>query len=136
MIEKELAIHLIAYNLIRDLMFQASCIHSKPLRLISFKYSMTIMRLWMPWLVICKSEKERKRMLDVMLLYVAEFEVPERPFRREPRAVKRRRKPYQLMIAPRHVFMEIQHIKKYSRKAPFGERHSGHTPTFDFRDGE
>ncbi|MEI8246952.1 MAG: hypothetical protein WCI51_14060 [Lentisphaerota bacterium] len=42
MIRKELVMHLIVYNLIRDLMFQAAAAHSVPPRSISFKYSMTI----------------------------------------------------------------------------------------------
>jgi len=115
MIGKELVVHLIAYNLIRDVMFQAASPHSLPIESISFKYSMTIMRQWTPWILLCNSEKERKAFIEDMLLYIAESTVPERPFRREPRAVKRRPKPYQLMTSPRHVFMEIQHIKKYSK---------------------
>ena len=117
MVRKELAMHLIAYNLIRDVLFQAAASHSLPTELISFKYSMTIMRQWTPWILLCNSEKERKVFIEDMLMYIAESTVPERPFRREPRAVKRRPKPYQLMTSPRHVFMEIQHIKKY-RKTP------------------
>lgn len=115
MIGKELAMNLIAYSLVRDVMFQAASAHSVPLESISFKYSMTIMRQWSPWLALCTSETERKAFLEDMLMYIAEFTVPERPLSREPRAVKRRPKPYQLMTSPRHVFMEIQHIKRYSK---------------------
>lgn len=117
MIGKELAMHLIAYNLVRDIMLQAASANAVPIESISFKYSMTIMRQWSPWLVLCTSKKERKSFLEDMLIYIAESTVPERPFRREPRAVKRRPKPYQLMTAPRHVFMEIQHIKKYRKNS-------------------
>ena len=117
MVRKELAMHMIAYNLIRDVMFQAAASHSLPTQSISFKYSMTMMRQWTPWILLCNSEKERKAFIEDMLLYIAESTVPERHFRREPRAVKRRPKPYQLMTSPRHFFMEIQHIKKY-RKTP------------------
>lgn len=113
MIHKELAMHLIAYNLIRDVMFQAACAHSLPAKSISFKYSMSIMQQWTPWLLMCGSEEEKDAFIEDMFAYIAESPVPERPFRREPRAVKRRPKPYQWMTSPRHVFMEIQHIKKY-----------------------
>lgn len=115
MIDKELCMHFIAYNMIRDIMFQASDTYSTPLRAVSFKYTMTIMRQWAPSLTECKGRRKRQRLMKDMLFYIAMFNVPERPFRREPRAVKRRPKPYQLMTSPRHVFMEIQHIKKYRK---------------------
>lgn len=41
--------------------------------------------------------------------------VPERPGRREPRAVKRRPKPYQLLNRPRHLMKELQHPSKYRK---------------------
>jgi hypothetical protein len=115
MIGRELAMHLIAYNLIRDIMFQVASAHSMPVKSISFKYSMTIIRQWTPWFPLCNSEKQRKYLRARMFLYIAESAITERPFRREPRAVKRRPKPYQFMTSPRHVFIEIQHVKKYSK---------------------
>ena len=117
MIKKELMMHLIAYNLIRDLMFQAAAVHSVPLKSISFKYSMTIINQWTPYISMCPAEAQRKELIEEMLLCIAKAKVPERTFRREPRAVKRRPKPYQLMTAPRHIFVEIQHIKKYKKQA-------------------
>jgi hypothetical protein len=117
MIKKELAMHLIAYNLIRDLMFQAAAVHSAQLRSISFKYSMTIINQWTPYIFMCLAEEQRETLIDEMLLCIAKSKVPERPFRREPRAVKRRPKPYQLLTAPRHIFVEIQHNKKYKKQA-------------------
>ena len=117
MIRKELAMHLIVYNLIRDLMFQAAAAHSVPPRSISFKYSMTIINQWTPYIFMCPAEEQRKLLIGKILLCIAKAKVPERPFRREPRAVKRRPKPYQLLTAPRHLFVEIQHIKKYKKQA-------------------
>ena len=40
---------------------------------------------------------------------IAEAEVPHRPGRREPRAVKRRPQSYQLLTRPRHLFHEVPH---------------------------
>ena len=115
MIDKELSMHLIAYNMIRDIMFQSAEKYSIPLRAVSFKYTMTIIRHWAPCLAGCKGRRKRERLIEDMLFYIAMFKVPERPFRREPRAVKRRPKPYQRLTRPKHVFMEIQHIKKYNK---------------------
>jgi len=117
MIRKELAMHLIVYNLIRDIMFQAAAAHSVPLRAISFKYSMTIINQWTPYIFMAPTNAQREKLIKEMLLYIAKSKVPDRPDRREPRAVKRRPKPYQLLTAPRHIFVEIQHIKKYKKQA-------------------
>ncbi|MFA6567335.1 MAG: hypothetical protein WCS96_03915 [Victivallales bacterium] len=54
---------------------------------------------------------------EFILSLIADAILPHRPFRRETRAVKRRRKPYQILTKPRRIFMEIQHIKKY-KKSP------------------
>ena len=43
--------------------------------------------------------------------------VPERPGRREPRAVKRRPKPYPVLTKPRNQFVEIPHRSKYRKAA-------------------
>ncbi len=40
-----------------------------------------------------------------------------RPGRQEPRAIKRRPKPFQLLTAPRHVFQEIPHKENYRKAA-------------------
>jgi len=40
---------------------------------------------------------------------IAEDQIPDRPFRREPRAVKRRPKPHQLLNKSRREMMEISH---------------------------
>ncbi len=57
------------------------------------------------------------KLIKEMLLNIAKSKVPDRPSRMEPGAVKRRPKPYQLLTAPRHIFVEIQHIKKYKKQA-------------------
>jgi hypothetical protein len=48
---------------------------------------------------------------------IAEDQVPSRPFRREPRAVKRRPKPHQLLNVPRHQMIEINHRSRYKKPA-------------------
>ena len=114
---KELVMHLIVYNLIRDLMFQAAAAHSVPLRSISFKYSMTIINQWTQYIFMAPTNAQREKLIKEMLLNIAKSKLPYRPSRREPRAVKRRPKTYQLLTAPRHIFVEIQHIKKYKKQA-------------------
>jgi len=50
-----------------------------------------------------------------LLETIAEDLLPERPFRREPRALKRRPKPFQLMNKPRSEMVEIPHRSRYKK---------------------
>ena len=54
-----------------------------------------------------------------LLVAIAEDLVEQRPGRREPRAVKKRAKPYPLLTCNRHEYQEIPHKSRYrkSRKS-------------------
>jgi hypothetical protein len=47
---------------------------------------------------------------------IASAKVPDRPDRSEPRCVKRRPKPYQLLSKARHLMKETKHRDKYRAK--------------------
>jgi hypothetical protein len=114
MVEKELAMHIIAYNLIRATMLQAAHAANKEIERISFKGTCQALREWMP-LLACASRRQL-RGLHVALLYaIARAPVPNRPNRTEPRARKRRPKNYQLLNKPRHQFKEIHHRNRYTK---------------------
>ncbi len=53
-----------------------------------------------------KTAKKRRQLWAALLRALAEDLVPERPGRREPRAVKHRPKPYPLLTHPHHTFHE------------------------------
>ena len=57
------------------------------------------------------------RLVTDLTELVAEDQVPNRPFRREPRAVKRRPKPHPLLNVPRHQMIEISHRSRYKKAA-------------------
>jgi hypothetical protein len=46
---------------------------------------------------------------------IADDLLPERPYRREPRVLKRRPKPFQLMNKARAEMMEIPHRSRYKK---------------------
>ena len=117
MVRKEILVHFIAYNLVRHLMLRSATEHSLRPDSISFKYSLTAIEQWMQAISSNRSRKHAETLEKFILSLIADSILPHRPFRREPRAVKRRRKPYQLLTKPRIIFMEIQHIKKY-KKSP------------------
>src|SRR5476649_1011152 len=99
MIEKELQIHLIAYNLVRGLMQKAAHLHHVPLERISFKGSLDTLRHWAQ--AIYASNKSPRKQAELihhmlarlagdlihhMLARLAGDLVPHRPGRSEPRA--------------------------------------------------
>jgi hypothetical protein len=53
---------------------------------------------------------------------LASDEVPARPGRREPRAVKRRPKPFPLLSQHRRRFKEIRHRNRYWKNNPRNAR--------------
>ena len=55
----------------------------------------------------------RERFLEICATKTLDI----RPFRSEPRAVKRRPKSYQLLTKPRPIFQEIQHRSTYRKAA-------------------
>ena len=117
MVEKELWMRITAYNLVRAVMFQASMAHDVPVERLSFKGTLTTIRLWAPTLADSKLEtKQRHKLYRIMIGYIVKDSVPERPRRVEPRAKKRRPKTYQLLTKPRNMFKEIPH-KSHYRKA-------------------
>jgi hypothetical protein len=116
MIQKELYLYLIAYNLIRRLMLHADHSYSvSPLR-ISFKETCDTLRQWLPLLQSVHLSKNLfHSMVHALLDYIALNLVPLRPDRAEPRARKRRPKQYQLLNKPRSEFKEIYHRNTYSK---------------------
>jgi hypothetical protein len=115
MVHKEVEMFLIAYNLVRCLMAQAATIHPAPLDRLSFKGTVDAVRQFSVAIAQARSKKKRSQLLGALLEVIARDQVPERPGRREPRAVKRRPKPYQLLNRPRPLMKELQHRGKYRK---------------------
>ena len=100
--EKEMWVYLLAYNLIRLIMLQSAVLADVLPRLLSFKHTL---QLWLAWSGTsghASNDEENK----VLLALVAEQSVGNRPGRIEPRAVKRRPKPYPLLTQARTVARE------------------------------
>ena len=114
MVHKELLLYLIAYNLVRALMLEASLRHGLPVHRISFKGAVTTVREWAPVLAATPSQR-RRWLYQQFLIVLARDPLPDRPDRVEPRARKRRPKNYQLLNKPRQQFKEIMHRNKYKK---------------------
>ena len=119
LIRKELLVHLIAYNLIRALMQKAAHIHHVALERLSFKGSVDTLRHYAHAIRAAASTPKKKADLIAQLLERIAFDmVPERPSRSEPRAVKRRRKGYQLLTKPRSKMKPTPHKNNYRKNHP------------------
>jgi hypothetical protein len=99
MVEKELWVYLLAYNLIRLLMAQAAAHHGTVPRALSFKHTV---QLWNEFSArsLCHTEAGS---LALLFALIAQQRVGHRPNRIEPRARKRRPKSFQWLKVPRHV---------------------------------
>jgi hypothetical protein len=117
MVRKEVLMHFIAYNCIRRLMYEAAEEASLEVREISFKGSLQALLSWEPHLNNATAGmKERRKMRNDLYEAISNNTILQRPGRREPRCVKRRPKPYQLMTKPRHEMEEIPHKSQYRAK--------------------
>ena len=74
-------------------------------------------------LLQARSERCRRRLQEQIFRVLVADLVPERPARREPRAVKRRPKPYPRLMSHRRRFREISHQNRYYLNSPFGPRY-------------
>jgi hypothetical protein len=57
--------------------------------------------------------RRQTQLYDELLAIIASDQLPLRPDRNEPRARKRRPKPYQLLTKPRHKMRVIGHRNRY-----------------------
>ena len=114
MIEKELCMNAIAYNLMRCVMQEAAQRHHVPLGRLSFKGSMDSVRHFADRIHAATGKPRcQRRHYDELLEIIASDPLPHRPDRNEPRARKRRPKPYQLLTQPRHQMRVVPHRNRY-----------------------
>jgi Transposase DDE domain len=100
MVRKEIWMTLLGYNVIRALMVQAALEHRRDPRRLSFKGALPTVQEFGPGLRE-GSPQERRWLVRILLSSIADDEVGNRPDRVEPRARKRRPKPYPLLTIPR-----------------------------------
>lgn len=117
LIEKELAIHLIAYNLIRVLMQRSGHLHHVDLSRISFKGTMDTARHFADVIYAASaSPRKQQRLIEDMLTLIVRDQLPERPGRSEPHAKKRRPKNFQLLTKPRSQTGNLPHRNRPHQK--------------------
>ena len=100
LVEKEIYMQAIAYNLVRAVMVMSSDQFHEDLQRMSFKGTVDTLRRWVGFMRVRDQNLLNHRWHD-MLSALASDLVPQRPNRSEPRAVKRRNTKYQLLTKPR-----------------------------------
>ncbi|PXF54364.1 MAG: IS4 family transposase, partial [Candidatus Methanogaster sp.] len=93
-------VHLLAYNLIRTVMAQTAHRYGISPRTLSFKGALQHLNAFKDT-ILRTDEESLPSLYEQILEAISCHRVGDRPGRREPRAVKRRRKPYPLLTKPR-----------------------------------
>jgi hypothetical protein len=99
-VQKEVWIHLLAYNLLRTLMWQSAQRTEVPPLRISLQGTRQQFNQFRPHLSQA-TDTDRRRLYLTLLAVLASQLVPSRPHRAEPRVVKRRPKAFPRMQQPR-----------------------------------
>jgi hypothetical protein len=116
MVEKEIVMHALAYNLIRALMQDIAQSHDLSVSQISFKGTVDALRQWQELFKGSQEHPRRVQQLRQMFYRsVAGDPLLVRPNRSEPRAVKRRPKNFRLLTKPR-AQMVVERCRKQSQK--------------------
>jgi hypothetical protein len=101
-VRKEIAVHFLAYNLIRTVMAQAASLTHRLPRQLSFKASLQVLNAFEENLRHAPRARLHTRQA-IALGALAGRLLPVRPGRVDPRAVKRRPKPCPLLTQPRSL---------------------------------
>jgi hypothetical protein len=112
MVQKEIWVYLLAYNLLRTVMAVAASESDVEPRAISFKGAKQALTAFAPKLEAARPE-QRAGLVDAMLKAVAYHRVGNRPGRWEPRARKRRPKPSKRLNQPRRVAQRAPNRAKW-----------------------
>lgn len=118
MVRKEVAVHLLAYNLVRAVMARAATMAGVLARALSFKGTLRVLDAYHEQLRRI-GPRRRRVMLAHVLGVIGSLRLPERPGRVEPRAVKRRPKPHPLLLVPRPLArLRLLASPRYAKVVP------------------
>lgn len=118
MAHKTLWMMMIAYNLIRSQMQQAAIGADLGLEAMSFKGILDHLTATQGALLRHRGKPRQLAACRESIVEIcATKTVNIRPFRQEPRAIKRRPKNYQLLTAPRNIFREVPHRGRSTKAA-------------------
>jgi hypothetical protein len=100
MVKKEIAVYLLAYNLIRASIARAAKVKNKIPRQISYMTTVQVFNEGILQLILL-SGKVLKYAVDGLLSAIASIPIGQQKRQAQPRAIKRRPKAYPLLSQPR-----------------------------------
>jgi len=106
MVEKEIAIHFLAYNLIRINLARSAKQFGKIPRLLSFKSAVQLLTQASAQLTLLPA-KVLNSFSQALLKAMASTPIAQQKRKNQPRAIKRRPKPYPLMTIPRNEACQL-----------------------------
>jgi hypothetical protein len=106
MVDKEVATHLLAYNLIRANLSKAASLNDRQPRYISFMATVQLMH-HISGLCLTMTTKALEKLLSPLLLAMSSTEIGRRKRPNQPRVIKRRPKAFPLMTKPRRDYVSI-----------------------------
>jgi len=101
MVQKEIAVHLLAYNIIRGNLAQAAIMHNKIPRQLSFRSTVQLVCQATKQMVVLSGKRLTHALLAI-LKAMASTAIGLQKRKNQPRAIKRRPKPFPLLTVPRH----------------------------------
>lgn len=101
MVQKEIAVHLLAYNIIRGNLAQAAVMHNKIPRQLSFRSTVQLVCQASKQMVVLTGQQLNHALLS-LLKAMASTVIGLQKRKNQPRAIKRRPKPFPLLTVPRH----------------------------------
>ena len=101
MVKKEIAVHLLAYNIIRGKIAQAAVMHNKVPRNLSFRAAVQLVCQTAKLMVVLEGKKLNQALL-ALFKAIASSAIGQQKRKSQPRAIKRRPKPYPLLTIPRN----------------------------------
>ena len=111
MVDKEIAVYFMAYNLVRWAMSKAALLADVLPRVLSFTGAKRLLCAFADQLRRT-SGKQVRTMIATVTTSIATLRLPYRPDRIEPRAKKRRPKNIPLLTVPRHIARELIHTQR------------------------
>ena len=111
MVEKEIAVCLLVYNLVRWTMAKAASLSDSLPRTLSFTGAKRLLSAFADQLRRTPCD-HRDALIATVLASIATLQLPNRPGRIEPRAKKRRPKNLPLLTVPRHIARELIYAQR------------------------
>ena len=117
MVEKEIAVYFLAYNLVRWSMAKAALLAGILPRVLSFTGAKRLLTAFIDQLRRTSSD-EIHGLITTVLRCMATLRLPQRPDRIEPRAKKRRPKNLPLLTMPRQVARDLILAQRMLNRVP------------------